>query len=69
MTALPTRDGWACVGCPACGNVARVPLREDESPPWCFHDDGRVVWREPHPETQAKRMVRVTVTLAEEAQA
>lgn len=61
------RDGWAHVGCPACGMVTTVPLDRLEPPPWCVHNDRTVVWRNPHPTTQDgahpwRRTVRVRVT-------
>lgn len=59
-------DGWQYVGCPTCGNVTTVPLDRAEPPPWCVHNGGTIVWREPHAATQAgptawTRTVRVSV--------
>lgn len=61
------RDGWAHVGCPACGMVTTVPLDRLEPPPWCVHNGTTIVWRDPHPTTQEgahpwRRTVRVRVT-------
>lgn len=64
---LQPRSGWGYVGCPTCGNVTTVPLDRVELPPWCVHNGSTIIWRAPHPETQANpvlawtRMVRVQV--------
>lgn len=65
MIRITAPEDWGHVGCPACGYVYMVPLRETETPPWCTHT-GSYSWRAPHPETQAgprawAQMVRVEV--------